>query len=92
LVLFEALAAGIPILFSNRIGNAVDFVKDGENGYIVDPFDAEAITLKAIELLKWDSAKRERAAILSRNITKKANYHDSGKAFAEACRMALKSI
>jgi glycosyltransferase involved in cell wall biosynthesis len=90
LVLFEALAAGIPVLFSKRVGNAIDFVKDGENGYIVDPFDAEAITLKALELMKWDSAKRECAAIFSRNITKKSNYHDSGKAFVEACRMAVK--
>lgn len=40
LVVNEAMAAGLPVLVSNRCGCAVDLIKDGRNGYPFDPCDA----------------------------------------------------
>jgi len=88
LVIVEAMTAGIPIVCSNRAGNAVDFIVDGKNGYIVDPYNIDEITLKAISTMEWKN--REEIKIFSRELVKKANYSDSAKAFIEACCFAVK--
>ena len=88
LVVFEALAAGIPIVCSNRAGNSVDFIINGKNGYIVDPYNIDEIVSKAMSIMEWKN--RKEVKIFSRELVKKANYSDSAKAFVEACRLAVK--
>ena len=85
LVVLEALHCGIPIVCTDRAGNAPDFIVPGENGYIVDPTDKERIVQCIIEVLNWDSEKRDCAARLSKELAKKANYADSAEAFVHAC-------
>ncbi|MCL6608971.1 MAG: glycosyltransferase family 1 protein [Geminicoccaceae bacterium] len=43
LVVNEAMAAGLPVLVSNRCGCAVDLVQDGVNGFTFDPLDVEEL-------------------------------------------------
>ncbi len=43
LVVNEALAAGLPVLVSNRCGCVPELVKDGYNGFVFDPFDIEKL-------------------------------------------------
>ena len=43
LVVNEAMAAGLPILVSDRCGCALDLVVPGVNGYRFDPFDLERL-------------------------------------------------
>ncbi|MGA3266045.1 MAG: glycosyltransferase [Verrucomicrobiota bacterium] len=43
LVVNEAMAAGLPVLVSNRCGCARDLVKDGVNGFTFDPFNVEQL-------------------------------------------------
>jgi glycosyltransferase involved in cell wall biosynthesis len=43
LVVNEAMAAGLPVLVSNRCGCAADLVASGENGFTFDPFDEPAL-------------------------------------------------
>ncbi|XHR26750.1 MAG: glycosyltransferase [Chthoniobacteraceae bacterium] len=45
LVVNEAMAAGLPVLVSNRCGCAADLVADGENGFRFDPFDTNELAL-----------------------------------------------
>lgn len=85
LVIFEALACGIPIICSERAGNAVDFIIDGENGYIVDPMNISDIVQKTIKLLVLEDSKKEEIIKISRRIVQKANYNNSAKAFVDAC-------
>lgn len=87
LVVFEALAAGIPILCSFRAGNAVDFIVDGKNGYIVDPANTGDIADKVLEILRWE--RKEEIKSFSNELVRKANYSDSAKAFVDACILAL---
>lgn len=87
LVVFEALACGLPIICSERAGNAIDFIVDGKNGYIVDPTDICDIVQKTTDLLQ--TARREEIASFSRSIVQKANYDDSAKAFVDACCYAF---
>ena len=43
LVVNEAMAAGLPVLVSDRCGCAPDLVTEGENGFTFDPYDADAL-------------------------------------------------
>jgi 1,2-diacylglycerol 3-alpha-glucosyltransferase len=43
LVVNEAMAAGLPVLVSNRCGCAVDLVQEGVNGFTFDPLDVEQL-------------------------------------------------
>jgi glycosyltransferase involved in cell wall biosynthesis len=45
----EAMAAGVPLV-STRVGQATDLVRDGENGWLVDVEDAEAIAGRLAEI------------------------------------------
>jgi 1,2-diacylglycerol 3-alpha-glucosyltransferase len=44
LVVNEAMAAGLPVLVSERCGCAPDLVKTGENGFLFDPLDSAALS------------------------------------------------
>lgn len=87
LVVFEALACGVPIICSERAGNAVDFIVDGKNGYIVDPMNTADVVKKAISFL--EDSKREEIAEFCRKVVQKANYSGAAKAFVDACHTAL---
>jgi glycosyltransferase involved in cell wall biosynthesis len=43
LVVNEAMAAGLPVLVSNRCGCSADLVRDGVNGFTFDPLDVETL-------------------------------------------------
>jgi glycosyltransferase involved in cell wall biosynthesis len=43
LVVNEAMAAGLPVLASNRYGCAADLVREGVNGFPFDPLDVEKL-------------------------------------------------
>ncbi len=43
LVVNEAMAAGLPVLISNRCGCAYDLVQEGHNGFTFDPYDVELL-------------------------------------------------
>jgi glycosyltransferase involved in cell wall biosynthesis len=44
LVVNEAMAAGLPVLVSERCGCADDLVKEGMNGYTFNPYNIDALT------------------------------------------------
>ncbi len=90
LVLFEALAAGIPIICSRGACNAIDFIRDGVNGYIVDPANPPAVAARILEVLHWDDARREACTRCSHELVDRANYDDAARAFLDACRTAVR--
>lgn len=66
LVMNEAMAAGLPVLVSNKCGSAPDLCKDGVNGYVFDPADITQLTEKMIlmssgrtDLKKMGAASKE---------------------------------
>jgi glycosyltransferase involved in cell wall biosynthesis len=50
LVVNEAMAAGLPVLVSERCGCCADLVIDGHNGFRFDPFDIEAMAGRMLTL------------------------------------------
>ena len=82
LVIFEALAAGLPIVCSYRAGNSADFIRDAENGYTVDPLDIDDVVAKLSRVLA--GVDREHVAALSRELVAQASYDNSARAFSQA--------
>ena len=50
LVINEAMANGLPIITTKRCVAGVELIKDGENGYIIDVDDTEALVNKVLTL------------------------------------------
>lgn len=57
LVGLEAMACGTPVIASN-IGGIPDYQKDGENGYLVEPKNAEAICSSLVGYHQLDDGKK----------------------------------
>lgn len=89
LVIFEALTAGLPVVCSNRLGNAVDFIVQGANGFTVDPLDVDQIAERITEVIDWSPSQRERSAAVSAELVAKANYDEAAAAFMSASRAAM---
>ncbi|MED4047505.1 glycosyltransferase family 4 protein [Priestia megaterium] len=51
LVVNEAMFAGLPVIVSNICGCSLDLVKEGENGYIIQPDDIDDIAYKIQDML-----------------------------------------
>ncbi len=64
IVVLEAWRAGVAVVASNR-GGAPEFVDDGVNGLLVDPFDAVAMA-RALERLLSDPDERRALAVAGR--------------------------
>ena len=84
LVVNEAMASGLPVVVSERCGCAPDLVKEGENGWTVDPFDEAALAEKfhKVALLP----ETERAALGAASCRIIANWGPAK--FAEGLRTA----
>lgn len=57
----EAMAAGVPLVSSNVHG-ILDYVKDGETGFAIDPESVEGFA-KAIDILSADEKLREKMKV-----------------------------
>ncbi len=64
IVALEAWRAGVAVVASNR-GGASEFVRDGDDGVLIDPFDTPALTA-ALDHLLADPVERHRIAAAGR--------------------------
>jgi len=65
LVVNEAMAAGLPVIVSDRVGASEDLVVDGETGLIVKSGDREALQ-RAIITMGADAVMRQQMAMAAR--------------------------
>lgn len=59
LVVNEAMACGLPVLVSHRVGSAEDLVIDGVNGFRFDPFNQDQLT-ELMTRLSSDEKQRQK--------------------------------
>jgi glycosyltransferase involved in cell wall biosynthesis len=58
LVVNEAAAAGLPLIVGSRVGAACELVRDGENGFLVDPDDIEPFANLLVRITRMTDAER----------------------------------
>jgi glycosyltransferase involved in cell wall biosynthesis len=81
LVVNEALAAGLPVIVSERCGCSLDLVKEGVNGYTIDPNDSGQIA-SAIEKVLTELDRKEAAAEAGQ-LTEQWSFEGSRASFTE---------
>jgi glycosyltransferase involved in cell wall biosynthesis len=72
LVVNEAMAAGLPVIVSNRCGCAEDLVEPGENGAIIDPAVSSDLTAALLKMESLGAEDRERMG--RRSLERIRNY------------------
>jgi glycosyltransferase involved in cell wall biosynthesis/GT2 family glycosyltransferase len=86
-VVNEAMACGLPLVLSDRVGAARDLLRDGENGLLVAAGDVAA-TADALRILAGDADERARMGTRSRELVGEWGYEPSVAGFVAAVRAA----
>lgn len=82
-VVNEAMAAGLPVVLSDRVGAAPDLLEDGVNGRLFPSGDAERLAA-AIAEIAGDADLRARMGAASRRVVAGWGYGPSVEGFASA--------
>jgi glycosyltransferase involved in cell wall biosynthesis len=88
LVVNEAMAAGLPVLVSDRCGCAPDLVRDGVNGFTFDPYDVGGLAALMRRVAHGD-VDREAMGRASREIIAKWGAQRFADGLAWAVETAL---
>jgi glycosyltransferase involved in cell wall biosynthesis len=86
-VVNEAMAAGLPVVLTDRVGAAADLLQDGVNGRLVPAGDAAALA-SALGSIARDEAMRARMGRESLRIVGGWGYEPSVRGFESAVRAA----
>lgn len=89
-VVNEAIAAGLPVICSKWAGAARDLIKDGVNGYIVNPQDVNNLAQKMKELLLNDKKSLEMGRE-SQEMMRLCTIDKAAKGFIDAIILASKA-
>tara|TARA_R110002072_G_scaffold10523_18_gene48922 strand:- start:1172 stop:2389 length:1218 start_codon:yes stop_codon:yes gene_type:complete len=85
LVVNEAMNAGRPIIATTEVGSARDLVRDGENGFVIEPGDIDALSESLLTLFS-DSGLRSRMGQKSLDIIRHWNFDADIEGLHEALR------
>ena len=85
LVLLEALCAEIPIISSKYADGAYDIIEEGNNGLLVDPYNAEEFALYIEKVLKKEIHLKGKQD----QIVKKFTFENVSKGYFEAIRFVM---
>ena len=84
LVVNEAMAAGLPILLSNKINATHTLLKEGINGFSFDPYDVEAMADAILNYINLDMQAKENMSAQSLKIIAEMDYVNMGTQLVEA--------
>jgi 1,2-diacylglycerol 3-alpha-glucosyltransferase len=89
LVVNEAMASGLPVIISKTCGCAADLVREGENGWTVDPLDVNAMAERMLAMAS-DGTDRVRMGQGSEEIIKAFAPEAFANGLARAIEAATK--
>jgi glycosyltransferase involved in cell wall biosynthesis len=69
----ESMATGVPLV-TTRVGQAADLVRDGENGYLVEVGDAEAVAEHAARVAEASPTELEALVAAGRETAEACSY------------------
>lgn len=84
LVVNEAMAAGLPVLLSTKINAAFTLLKDGENGYLFDPYEAGILQKKLLEFIRLPDAVKKKMSLKSLELISKMDFNYMGTELLQA--------
>lgn len=84
-VINEAMASGLPVVVSNRVGSIGDIVRPEDNALVFDAGDAAALSV-ALDRLIRNPPLREQMGRRSREIISTWSYHEDVQGILEALR------
>lgn len=90
LVILEAMCNSMPLIISKYADGAYDLVVDGENGFIVDPYD-RYIMKEKIEFILNDKEISEKMSLKSYEMANKYRFYNVTKEFVNAIIMSMDS-
>lgn len=88
LVIHEAMAASMPIIASCYADEAYDLVKEGENGFIINPYDAQELA-DVIEKLLDNDKLVEKMGKSSFEIISNFSFDRTSEAIGEVINWVL---
>jgi len=91
LVLNEAVAAGLPVLSSLKVGSAHELIRDGESGYLFDPFSDSSIADAMVRVTNLTTEDHESMGQASRRIAAEWGPNRFGSGLAKALNAATRS-
>jgi glycosyltransferase involved in cell wall biosynthesis len=91
LVVNEAMAAGLPVLLSNKVNAAETLLIEGINGYSFSPGDVQVMSKKIIQFIHLPTAHKEKMSASSLEIISSLSYDNMGNELL-ATLLLLKSM
>ncbi len=82
LVVNEAAAAGLPLIVGRQVGAACELVREGENGFLVDPDDIDLLADVLVKVTRMGDAERQSMGDASRRIAGEFGPERFGRALA----------
>jgi glycosyltransferase involved in cell wall biosynthesis len=90
LVVNEAMACGLPVVVTDRVGAWVDLVHDGANGFVVPAADSPALAERLERLVSDPQLLRQFGDCSARRI-ERFTPEDAAASFAEAVHYVMHS-
>lgn len=78
LVVNEAMAAGLPVLLSDKINAAFTLLEDGKNGYLFDPYEPKVLQQKMLDFIKLPDASKKEMSLKSLDLVSKMDFNYMG--------------
>jgi glycosyltransferase involved in cell wall biosynthesis len=83
LVVNEAMAAGLPVLLSDKINAAFTLLEEGINGYMFDPYNQEQMQQKLINYINLSESQKKEMSENSLRMISSMSYENMGRALLE---------
>ena len=88
LVILEAMCSKLPVVCSKYADGVYDLITDGENGYVVDPYDSKMFG-KRIDKLLSDENTRKVMQLNSEKVINKFRFENVAIDYVEAIKEGL---
>lgn len=86
-VVTEAMAASLPVITTRWVGSAVDLVRDGENGYVLDTVTADTLARAMLALIEQPGLRQSMGA-RSREMVTLWGFSEGTRNFLRAVQYA----
>ena len=90
LVINEAMACGLPVLASRRVGCAADLVKDGVTGWLFDPYDIDALAGLMVDVHRLDNSARIEVGMRGQRLICEWGLEKFSQGALESAQIALR--